>query len=936
MAGWSNRLAVFVVTLDLLLLRVPRVLSGQAPASPLPLRIEEEHSAKHRWLGKIVLESRVLDDMEETGPWSHHGPGSISLTTQRSRTGQHSLRLLSPTRTGRPGDVPGRPFAEAVARRQFSGEDWTGFNRLSFWVYPHLPGFHVISMLVKLRNEGVVKVPDDYGREGLNYFLLEPDEWNHVVWEIPHLARDKVTAVDFIYRLQGEEPGAAATVQFDIDALELQRVAADTFEGWGVAPGSIAYSHSGYVPGGRKTALAGGLPAREFKLVNARTRKAELTREIRTVRSPLGEFQSLDFSDVLQQGRYYLEAGAVKTPAFDISHNAWRESILKVINFFSCERCGAVVPGIHGVCHRDWTARHNGRSLFINGGWHDAGDLSQGLANTAEAVYAMFRLAERLRDEDPALADRLLEEARWGLAWIHKTRFGDGTRVTWATMDYWTDGALGTADDTFGEAEDNPLDNFLAATAEAIAGRVLRDSDPRLAEKSLKLAREDWGFAVAKVKQPGAELASIGVLASLELFKATEELAFAREAFDLADVIVRSQQREWTQWTVPMNGFYYTDPSHKEILRYFHRSHEQAPTVALAGLCEEFPEHADWMKWYTAVALYSEYLKTVARFTGPYDMLPASVYRVDESADPGFRRQVMEGIKLDETHYLRRFPVWQEFRGNSGVLLSQTKALSAAARLRGSPELADLVQDQLQWHVGRNPFCQSLMFGEGHDYAPQYTAMSGDMAGSLPVGIQTRGDRDLPYWPAANCYNYKEVWVHPAARWLWIMCEAAGAAQVSGAVEPHSVLSVDFEESRTHQRFIVKPDRRTGRFAARLPAGQYVAQQGDRDRTVTLLPGRRCEVNLRELFEFTPSAETAPDGSITITIQTEQEGPHRLAVRTQNLTVRESEQTVESKFGQSKTRKWHARKISPAEPWLVVIIPDGNLDERKELVEARH
>jgi len=101
--------------------------------------------------------------------------------------------------------------------------------------------------------------------------------------------------------------------------------------------------------------------------------------------------------------------------------------------------------------------------------------------------------------------------------------------------------------------------------------------------------------------------------------------------------------------------------------------------------------------------------------------------------------------------------------------------LSAAARLRKDAALRDLCEKQLQWVLGRNPFCQSTMYGEGHDYAPQYTAMSGDMAGSLPVGIQTHFERDVPYWPADNCYNYKEVWVHPSSRWLSLMCDLYGA-----------------------------------------------------------------------------------------------------------------------------------------------------------------
>jgi hypothetical protein len=73
--------------------------------------------------------------------------------------------------------------------------------------------------------------------------------------------------------------------------------------------------------------------------------------------------------------------------------------------------------------------------------------------------------------------------------------------------------------------------------------------------------------------------------------------------------------------------------------------------------------------------------------------------------------------------------------------------------------------------VGLNPFCQSTMYGEGHEFAPQYTPTSGDIVGGLPVGIQTSRNRDEPFWPADNCYNFKEIWVHPSSRWLAIMAD---------------------------------------------------------------------------------------------------------------------------------------------------------------------
>jgi hypothetical protein len=108
------------------------------------------------------------------------------------------------------------------------------------------------------------------------------------------------------------------------------------------------------------------------------------------------------------------------------------------------------------------------------------------------------------------------------------------------------------------------------------------------------------------------------------------------------------------------------------------------------------------------------------------------------------------------------------------VLLSQAKALSTVARLRADSAALDLAQRQAQWIVGRNPFTQSTIYGVGYDWAQQYSVSSGDFVGALPVGMQSRGVTDLPYWPSQNTYVYKEVWVHSASRWLWLMADLLG------------------------------------------------------------------------------------------------------------------------------------------------------------------
>src|ERR1019366_4719429 len=151
---------------------------------------------------------------------------------------------------------------------------------------------------------------------------------------------------------------------------------------------------------------------------------------------------------------------------------------------------------------------------------------------------------------------------------------------------------------------------------------------------------------------------------------------------------------------------------------------------------------------YSAVTLFSQYVQTTARYTEPYGMLTSSIYGDDEyplvpeTRRESFRKQVLNGVALGAGRYLRLFPVWMDYRGNNGTVLSRTQALAKAAHLRGDLELEELAQRQLEWVIGRNPFSQSTMWGEGYDFPPYASSSSGNLVGGLPVGIQSRGDSD--------------------------------------------------------------------------------------------------------------------------------------------------------------------------------------------------
>jgi hypothetical protein len=169
----------------------------------MPMAETYQDSIRFRWENKAVQSSRMLDTMEDATHWEHSGAGAIELTEQRAKEGRRALRLTCPTKGTKRGGEGGRPWGAAIATRKFEGENWQDYNRLSFWVYPDLPGFKVVSLCVVLRNDGAEKVPNMWDRNGRDFVLVHNQRWNHVVMEIAHLGRDKVMGVEFSYRQQG-------------------------------------------------------------------------------------------------------------------------------------------------------------------------------------------------------------------------------------------------------------------------------------------------------------------------------------------------------------------------------------------------------------------------------------------------------------------------------------------------------------------------------------------------------------------------------------------------------------------------------------------------------------------------------------------------------------------------------------------------------------
>jgi hypothetical protein len=241
-----------------------------------PMKIDSGNSAMSRWLNKRIIESRILDDMETTDHWVPFTNGAISVVDARqtAKTEQSkkmvtemsssavrahgkgkSLLVKLPTKLDGPGPNSGRGWGTAGIVRKFDDEDWRNFNRISLWIYPDCPGAYQNWLEMTFFNNGSEKLPALFGQEGETTILLQNGVWNHIVWEIGNVARDKITGFQISSWMPGNEPEASDSLAYYFDDLELEKVDPDYIEGWNVWPGRISFSHSGYQLGAPKSEL---------------------------------------------------------------------------------------------------------------------------------------------------------------------------------------------------------------------------------------------------------------------------------------------------------------------------------------------------------------------------------------------------------------------------------------------------------------------------------------------------------------------------------------------------------------------------------------------------------------------------------------------------------------------------------------------------------
>ena len=355
----------------------------------------------------------------------------------------------------------------------------------------------------------------------------------------------------------------------------------------------VRINQVGYLPDESKVAIVfSHKPVKEkFQLVSAGDNSVVAT--LKPSLSKLkgwGTFEyyyEIDFSKINTQGSFFIQSkkSKCKSSLFNISNTSYQNTINNLLGFMRQQRCG-YNPFLDMVCHQK-----DGRSMFgpipdstfvdVSGGWHDAGDQLKYLITGSYATVHMLLAYELYRnkfyDEVNGLGQPIpnkipdvLDEAKWGLDWIHKLHpspeqlyhqvADDRDHIGWKMpnndpSDYgWGPNNYRVVYFATGEpqglkkykSEATGLANLAgrSAAAMALAGRIWKNdlNDPVYSIKCLdaarslyKLGKENEGFQQgnsygAPYRYAEETWADDMELGAAELYKSTGEKSYLEDA----------------------------------------------------------------------------------------------------------------------------------------------------------------------------------------------------------------------------------------------------------------------------------------------------------------------------------------------------------------------------------------------------------------------
>lgn len=141
----------------------------------------------------------------------------------------------------------------------------------------------------------------------------------------------------------------------------------------------------------------------------------------------------LDFSDVEEEGVYYIKVNETLSPRILINTHVYDGTADFALNYMRQQRCG-FNPFLNDSCHSDdgyieFHPQKSGQHIDVRGGWHDAADYLQYTTTSANAIYQMLFAYEQNPESFADYFDAsgrkgkngipdIIDEIKWGLEWL--------------------------------------------------------------------------------------------------------------------------------------------------------------------------------------------------------------------------------------------------------------------------------------------------------------------------------------------------------------------------------------------------------------------------------------------------------------------------------------------------------------------------------------
>ncbi len=553
---------------------------------------------------------------------------------------------------------------------------------------------------------------------------------------------------------------------------------------WAMEPSSeILTNHVGYLPEVAKFCLMQGDQALEFKVINTQSGKKVYNGSMVLRKGTFGSYLEGDFSDLREEGTFYITVKDKKSAPFRIARDIYEEAIKKCVTYFSIQRCGPSETGYAAPCHID-----DGRRLDtgpgwpmeahrdVSGGWHDAGDYRKWVAFTLYGMIGLNKVAEILEPEWGE--QQILDELRWGNRYFLNMQNDSGYVMNYCGGDdgmYLSDNQTGTADDrpihtepaSFVHNNTDRTAQFNFVIAESLTARIFRTSDPDYSRKCSDAAVRCWEWCDLNFYANTALEMGAALLACTELYKTTGDRIFIEKAISYADRLLEIQVKEPVDNIYHIKGFFKSSSRDEEPSR--HGWHGPQHIIGLCELYNILPSHEKADQWKEAVRMYSEdYVLKLVELNN-FNLAPIGLFR---STDPAGYQKIGE--------YWTRFLTITENNAWGGGINANAAStgigLLYAARLLNNPQLKAIAQRQLDWIVGCNPLNMSTAEEIGHNQPVRFInhtlnippLIPGAVMNGIGGTVDDRAHMNPGSWQ--NC----EYWTPPTIHTMWLMAELMG------------------------------------------------------------------------------------------------------------------------------------------------------------------